>query len=148
NYAYVVNEGNQTVIQCTVGAGGALTGCGSTGSGFSNPYGITLSPDGSQVYVANFSNPGGAAGTTVTQCSVGATTGALTCGAAYAPTGLSLNGPWEVALSADDLYAYVTNFSNSTVYQCSVDATTRVLSNCANTATGTGFSSPTGILFN
>ena len=129
--AYVANFGNNAVMQCSVSATGALTGCAGTGSGFSEPFGVALSPNGSYAYVANYGN------STVSLCSVGAT-GTLT---GCASTGSGFSGPAGVNLSANGSYAYVTNISGGTVTQCSVGAA-GALTGCASTASG--FSDPYG----
>src|SRR6185312_15462582 len=135
HFAYVTNINNNKVSLCSVDATtGALSGCASTASGFSTPYGIALSPNGSYAYVESYG------GNTVSQCSVNAATGALTnC----ASTGSGFSGPLGAALSANGSYAYVVNYTSSTVSQCNVSATTGALSHC--TRTGSAFSRPDGV---
>ena len=67
---YVTNNGNNTVSLCSVGATtGSLSNCTSTGTGFSTPYGIALSANGSYAYVENYGD------NTVLLCSADAATG-------------------------------------------------------------------------
>lgn len=75
--AYVVNQGTNSILQCSIFAPtGELFNCASTGKtstgnfAFNNPYGIAMSSPGTTVYITNNS-------TQVVKCSVAAN-GALT----------------------------------------------------------------------
>ena len=102
--AYVANLGNGTVSQYKIGAGEALTPQSpptvDTGSG-SDPFALAATPDGTSVYVADFSG-------SIDQYTVGAD------GSLSAKTPASLpddNGPWNIAVSPDGKSAYVANNS-------------------------------------
>lgn len=133
-YAYISNFGNSTVSQCTVDSStGALTGCGTTGSGFSSNIGVSLSN-----YYSFVDNN---TATTSVRCRVSSSTGALsTC----TNTGSGLSSPQGNTLN--NAYFYAVNSANSTVSKCTVSSSTGDLSSC-NT-TGSGFNSPRAIVIN
>ncbi len=72
NRAFITNDGNNTVTQCSVNATtGAFSNCSSAGSGFTVPTGIKLNASGTRAFVSNWSN------NTVDRCDVNVDTGAL-----------------------------------------------------------------------
>jgi len=83
---------------------------------------------------------------TVTQCTVSSQTGlfdSATCGDSGA--GATFNIPQYFVFENNNLYAYVVTIGTASVRQCHVDNTTGQFSDCSNT--GSGFSSPRGIVF-
>src|SRR6185312_8138863 len=101
HFAYVVNftggGGNGAVSLCTVGTGGALTGCTSSGATLLNgPAVVALSPNGKYAYITNNT------GNSVTQCIVNAATGGLSGCIDSGATGLT--APDAVTLSANGSY--------------------------------------------
>jgi 6-phosphogluconolactonase (cycloisomerase 2 family) len=113
-YAYVVNNGDNTVSQYTIGTGGVLAPMSTptvmTGT---FPESITVDPTGHYAYVANLND------NTVSQYTITAG-GALTPNTpATVATG---TGPWAVTLDAAGQYAYVLNSVDSTISQYTIGA--------------------------
>jgi 6-phosphogluconolactonase (cycloisomerase 2 family) len=116
SYVYVANDGDNTISQYTIGAGGVLAPMAiPTVPAGPDPVSITIDPKGRNVYVANqnFQGPG-----TVWQFTIGAG-GALT----FASTTPVDNGPSSVAIDPTGSFAYVTNrySTTGTISQFSVD---------------------------
>jgi hypothetical protein len=107
-YAYVVNSTANTVSKCTVNAStGALSGCASTGSGFTGPLGVNII--NSYGYVTNNSPAN-----TVSFCAVSASDGSFSnCSS---PT--SMNDPGQMTINAK--YAYFPSLSGNNVTQCTI----------------------------
>ena len=114
-FVYVTNRGgDNTVSQFAAGAGGVLSADSpptvATGGA---PLGVAVSPDGSNVYVANLFDG------TVSEFDVGAG-GVLTPKSpATVATG---NYPYAVAVSPDGSSVYVTNSADNTVSEFTVGA--------------------------
>src|SRR5208283_2004806 len=101
-YVYVANEGSNSVSAYSIGSNGALTQL--TGSPFAAgpfPYGVAVSPNGSFLYVTNYTTSG-----SVSAYSIGSN-GALTqlTGSPFA-AGIYAD---EVAVSPNGSFLYVTN---------------------------------------
>jgi 6-phosphogluconolactonase (cycloisomerase 2 family) len=104
--AYVVNYNSPgSVSQFTIGATGALTLNSSATTG-NSPNGITLSPNGANAYVANFT------GGTVSQYTVNpdGTLSAMTPASVTAGGGAAM-----VTINAAGTFAYVPNYTGGTV---------------------------------
>ncbi|KTD11629.1 transmembrane protein [Legionella gratiana] len=96
NFAYVSNSlGNiatSKVTLCSVDQNtGGLTCLGTTGSGFNQPFGITINSANTFAYIANSGN------STVSLCNITQSTGALSCpgttGSGFTnPTGIAITG--------------------------------------------------------
>ena len=138
-YAYVANQGDNTVSQYSIGANGALTSIAAAVAAGSAPASVTVDPSGKYAYVANLS------GKTVSQYSIDAATGALT--PLSTATVADIAGPLSIVVSAGTSavqavpkYAYVANFTDGTVSQYNIDATTGALSAMGSptVTTGTG----------
>jgi len=117
---YVANENQGTVSTYSIGAGGALTEMGApvasgntTATTDSEPYGIAVSPNGLNLYVANYLSG------TVSTFSVGAGGALIQQG-----TGISSgsSGPSWVAVAPDGENLYVTNYDAGTVSTFSIGA--------------------------
>ncbi len=118
-YAYVVNQGNNTVTEYSYNPStGALTALGTVPTG-ANPIGITMSPDSQYAYVVNQ----GAAN--ISEYSVDPATGLLTS-AGTVQTGPAAPNPDCIALTSDGLYAYVSDQTNNTL--CAYTVTSGTLS--------------------
>lgn len=55
--------------------------------------------------------------------------------------------PIDITLNSTGTIAYVTNYGNNTITQCSVNGTISALSGCTDSG-GTGFNAPAGISLN
>jgi len=102
--AYVANLSSGTVSQYTIGAGEALAPQSpptvDTGSG-SAPFALAATPDGTSVYLADFSG-------SIDQYTVGADGSLSPKTPASVP---DTNSPWNIAVSPDGKSAYVANNS-------------------------------------
>ena len=127
-FVYVANRGDGTVSAFSINSGsGTLNAVGSptpTGSGLnSNPYSITVSPNGQFAYVAN-SGDG-----TVSVFSINPNTGALnTVGLPVFSGAGSSSYPYSVAISPNGQFAYVANLNDGTVSTFSINPGTGALS--------------------
>lgn len=114
-YAYVANEGNNTVSICPVNSDASLGACSASNGGgtFSQPLGVSLSANGF-AYVANLS---GNSDGNVSICSVNSNDGSLesctTSNGGTDPT-LSFLYPTATALNAANTFLYASNFGNDT----------------------------------
>ncbi|EEZ96495.1 NHL repeat-containing protein [Legionella longbeachae] len=96
NFAYVSNgfggSGPSQVFLCSVEQStGALTCPGTTGSGFNQPFGITINPANTLAYIANSGS------SSVSLCNITQSSGALSCpgttGSGFSnPTGIAITG--------------------------------------------------------
>ena len=93
----------------------------------SNPYNITISPDGLSVYVPNYNS------NTVSEYSRSTSTGLLTSIGTIA-TGSGAN---SITISPDGLSAYVTTSNNNSVSEFSRSTSTGLLTSIGTIATGT-----------
>lgn len=131
-HAYVVDP--PSVYLCSLTGSGELSGCASTGSGFSLPEAIAFS--GSYAYVADGNGAG-----SIIQCNV-ATDGTLT-GCATALSG-GFNGDPGYLLSANGLlYIPQTNLFGGPEY-CTIGSG-GALSDCTSTNAAGGSNQATGI---
>ncbi len=113
-YAYVANEGSNTVSQYTIGAGGALSPMTpATVTAGTYPYSVTVDPTGQYAYVANEGS------NTVSQYTIGA-------GGALSPmtpaTVASGRSPTSVTIDPTGKYAYVANAGSNNVSQYTIGA--------------------------
>ncbi|PLP98435.1 beta-propeller fold lactonase family protein [Cupriavidus pauculus] len=113
-YAYVANNGSNTVSQYTIGADGTLSPMAtpSVNAG-SFPWSITVAPSGKYAYVANGQS------NSVSQYTIGAD-GALTPMATASVNAGSF--PWAITVAPSGKYAYVTNNVSNTVSQYTIGA--------------------------
>jgi 6-phosphogluconolactonase (cycloisomerase 2 family) len=109
-YAYVVNQGDNSVTQFSIApADGSLTAVSTTATGIS-PSSVALDPKGPYLYVTNKTD------NTVWQYSIGA--GGLTAlSAGPVATG---NAPSSVVVDPTGAYVYVTNSADNTVSQYTI----------------------------
>jgi DNA-binding beta-propeller fold protein YncE len=117
---YVANNNQGTVSTFSIGPGGVLTQVGppvlsgnSSSTTDSGPYGVAVSPDGENLYVANYASGTVStftigAGGTLTQQGTGITSGSA--------------GPGWLAVSPDGQDLYVTNYLGGTVSTFSIGA--------------------------
>jgi 6-phosphogluconolactonase len=120
-YAYVVNNGSNTVSQHVIESDGTLApntpATITTGHG---PWAVTISPSGAWAYVANSTD------NTISQFSINAS-GSLVA-TANAPVATRIE-PWNITLSPDGKYVYVANHGDlppggMTISQYAVGAAT------------------------
>lgn len=136
-YAYVVNNGSNTISQYSVGANGALTPLApATIATGSSPQSITVDPTRKFVYVTNLLN------NTVSQYVVQGNGTLVPNSPATVATGSRPDG---LAFEPNGAFAYVINSGDSNLTQYSVDSQGR-LTRTAKTATVTG-SNPWNLMF-
>src|ERR1700722_4568303 len=111
-YAYVVNSGDNTVSQYTVGATGELTPMSTpivaTGTA---PQSVVVDPLNRYAYVPNLND------NTVSQYTIGSGGLLVPMSPATVQTGV---GPWAVAIDPTGSYAYVVNNVDRTVSQYTI----------------------------
>jgi len=187
-YVYVAANGSQAVTVYARASDGSLTrvagtaGCveetntfscaqGVHADGLEGPMSVTMSPDGSHVYVSSFTNKQGSPGDTVAVFSRDSTTGALTelsgkqgCfsggGADPACTAVPvLGGDFAVTTSPDGSNVYVTAYQSNAVVVFSADSSGALtllpgLSQCVSAdgsagqcAAGTALQQPHQVIF-
>ncbi|MCH9755866.1 MAG: hypothetical protein K0U37_01575 [Gammaproteobacteria bacterium] len=123
-YAYITDFSANTVTQCAVHAvTGLLSGCTTTGSGFSGAAGVQL--NNGYAYISNFSS------SEVRQCAVNTTDGTLPV-FGCASTALSIT---PLGLALNNGYAYFSN-NSTTVTKCTVSASDGTLSSCGTVVSG------------
>ncbi|HWF36389.1 MAG TPA: beta-propeller fold lactonase family protein [Solirubrobacteraceae bacterium] len=117
---YVANENQGTVSTFSIGAGGTLTQVGppvlsgnSNSTTNSQPYGVAVSPNGENVYVANYLS------STVSVFTIGAG-GVLTQQGTGITSGSA--GPGWLAVAPNGENLYVTNYTGGTVSTFSIGA--------------------------
>ncbi|MCR9192721.1 MAG: beta-propeller fold lactonase family protein [Gammaproteobacteria bacterium] len=135
HYAYITSGQSGNITKCDVAvSGGALSSCGTTESGFTQPRGIAT--NNYYTYIASHSDG------TVTKCEVSVSTGAVgncdtpTDVSRVQPRGLTINGGW----------LYVVSQGNDAVGACQVSASTGDLTIPCGSA-GTGFSDPYYVVY-
>jgi 6-phosphogluconolactonase len=113
-YAYVVNNGDNTVSQYAIDASGTLSSLSvptvATGN---SPQSITVDPSNKYVYVTNLTD------NTISQYVI-QSDGTLAPNSSA--TVLTGGGPWAVAISPSGQWAYVANSIDNTITQYSVNA--------------------------
>jgi len=146
-FAYITQRGaaanGGSILKCNVQANGSLADCADSGAGAALPGPVSLALSGKSIYFVN--EPVGAipgsvpSAYSVWQCSVDATTGAL--------SGCAASGASET----DGLSDFIVNNSNAyslkrfgnQILKCTVDAATgAVAPDCAGQDTATGLSEP------
>lgn len=115
-FAYVVNNGSNSISVYSIGSGGSFTPIGvptATGAG---PYGVAASPSGKFLAVNNETS------NSISVYAIDSTTGALTAvqGSPFA-AGTS---PEALAFNPSGAYLYVANRGSNNVYVYTVNATT------------------------
>ena len=116
-----------TIDRCAVSAGGVLSGCAVTSTGFNLLDGITLA--NGFAYVANEGNA------TISVCPINAGDGSFaTC--ASSNVGVT---PMDVAV--DGRHAYVDDATSGHMYLCAISASGALLTPCTISDGGTTFSS-------
>lgn len=113
-YAYVVNNGGNTVSQYAIDASGILSPLSvATIATGNSPQSVTVHPSNKYVYVTNLAD------NTVSQYTI-QSDGTLARGTpATVATG---HGPWALAVSPSGTWAYVVNSADNTISQYSVSA--------------------------
>jgi DNA-binding beta-propeller fold protein YncE len=113
-YAYVVNSGDNTVSQYTVGAAGSLVpmSAPTVGTGTA-PQSMAVDPLGRYAYVPNLND------NTVSQYTIGTGGLLVPMSSATVPSGV---GPWAIAIDPTGSYAYVVNSSDRTISQYTLGA--------------------------
>jgi 6-phosphogluconolactonase (cycloisomerase 2 family) len=144
-FAYVINSSQDNVGVYSVNNGN-LTFSSYVSTGHV-PHSIAFSPSGAFAYVTNYGGSG-APGTTLSQYSVNASSGALTpLGSPTVISGhTSSAGPYTVVVDANGGYLFDVNYNESSVSQYSISASGNVgaLSSSSQDYV-TGISSPTSI---
>jgi DNA-binding beta-propeller fold protein YncE len=138
--AYITNAGTtgntntrSKVVQCDI-SNGQFSKCAiSTGAtGFTAPKGITLNSAGTKQYLAVY----GPSNNKAFQCVVDGAGDLSSCLSAYTIGGRNMV---DIKLTSNDAYAYLSSDNYQSVYQCSVDGTTGVLTcNTVTPAVGSG----------
>lgn len=133
NFAYVTNTSSGAVEQCTINATGALTLCTASTPATGNANGRDIKINNGKAYVVD-QNAG-----KVFMYTIDAASGALGTGMDTGAAADAANTPLARpnAIAFNGTHAYITSRTNGSVTQCTVDATTGMLSACATTgATG------------
>ena len=113
-YAYVVDNGNNTVSQYAIDASGLLSALSvATVATGNSPQSITVDPSNQYVYVTNLAD------NTISQYVIQADGTLAPNTPATVATG---RGPWAVAVSPSGAWAYVANSADNTISQFSVSA--------------------------
>lgn len=120
-YVYVVNNGESTVSQFTIGSGGALSGpatlsTSANGNACSQAIGLTVDPNPNKpyIYVTNWLDG------SVAQFTIGSG-GALTSGP-IVTAGLTSAGPQAASIDPTGSYLYIVDIGSSNVSQYSIAA--------------------------
>lgn len=133
--AYISNDGNNLISQCTVENDGKLSNCANImNAPFSKPVGGV--EHNGYIYIANSNN-------TVSKCvpsSDNASVNSVNC--AYTATDAVFDAPNFIAIK--EPFAYITNENANNVSKCRVSPTDGGLSDCTVLASDT-FNEPTGI---
>ena len=128
-YAYVVNNGGNTVSQYAIDASGILSPLSvATIATGNSPQSVTVDPSNKYVYVTNLAD------NSISQYTI-QSDGTLARGTpATVATG---HGPWALAVSPSGAWAYVVNSADNTISQFSVSASgALVATSVAAVATG------------
>jgi 6-phosphogluconolactonase len=113
-YAYVVNNGDNTVSQYAINASGALAPLSVATVATGNlPQSVTVDPSRKYVYVTNLAD------NTISQYVIQSDGTLAPNTPATVPTG---NGPWALAVDPSGTWAYVVNSADDTITQFSVNA--------------------------
>jgi 6-phosphogluconolactonase (cycloisomerase 2 family) len=129
-YAYVVNNGSNTVSQYSIDASGILSPLSvATVATGNSPQSITVDPSNKYVYVTNLTD------NTISQYVIQSDGTLAPNTPATVATGL---GPWAVAVSPSGAWAYIVNSADNSISQYSVNATGALVATAnAPVATGT-----------
>ncbi len=136
---YVANQGSNNVIMVDSLTNSTTNNIessvlGAITSGFSQPYAVSFSPDGTRAYVAN----GGSNNVVIVNSATNTVTGSINT--------FSFNQPWGVAYSPSGTYAYVPNWGThviSIINTATNIITGQISSGMLNALGGTAFS-PSG----
>lgn len=134
---YVTDTGTNAISRCSFDdATGTVSACvDAGGTGFNLPSGVSVSPDGSVLYISN-----GGGVNAVTACNISATTGSLSgCVQNTIP---DVDTAFDLTLNNGGDRLYIADFVNSRIAVCRVNGTTVDL--CDNTS-GTNFDGPEGV---
>lgn len=146
-HLYIPDANTGRIGVCPVNEEGKIENCMDTGAGanYDTPSGVTVfSPDGanSYLYVANSGD------NTVLICPLDSTSGEFSAVCIDSGVEDSFNQPISIAFSSVDtgeepeVFAYITNFGNNTVSQCTLNSD-GTFASCDNA--GPAFSGPRGI---
>jgi 6-phosphogluconolactonase (cycloisomerase 2 family) len=129
-YAYVVNNGSNTVSQYAIDASGALSSLSTATVATGNsPQSVTVDPSDKYVYVTNLTD------NTISQYVIQSDGTLAPNTQATVATG---HGPWAFAVSPSGAWAYVVNSADNTISQFSVNASGALdATTVATVATGT-----------
>jgi 6-phosphogluconolactonase (cycloisomerase 2 family) len=128
-YAYVVNNGDNTVSQYSIDASGILSPLTvATVATGNSPQSITVDPSNKYVYVTNLAD------NTISQYVIQSDGTLAPNTPATVATGL---GPWAVAVSPSGAWAYIVNSADDSISQYSVNATGALVAT-ASAPVGTG----------
>jgi YVTN family beta-propeller protein len=138
SYAYVTNQGSNSVSQFTINPDGTLSALGAPVATGSKPYQITVDPTGQYVYVADLAD-----GTTtggVSQYTISGTGELVPMSTPFVATTAAPNtgGAIGVAVDPAGTYAYVTNLFDQTVRRYTITPGTGALVAVVETAQATG----------
>jgi 6-phosphogluconolactonase (cycloisomerase 2 family) len=122
NWAYVVNSTDNTISQFSVSPSGTLvaTAIAPIAAG-PEPWNLTLSPDGKYAYVSDHGTGAPAAGMSISQYSIDASSGALSV---LTPSSIFSEStyPAGIAVDANSAFAYVANITGDTLAQYAIGA--------------------------
>jgi 6-phosphogluconolactonase (cycloisomerase 2 family) len=129
-YAYVVNNGDNTVSQYAIDASGSLSPLSPATVATGNlPQSVTVDPSRKYVYVTNLAD------NTISQYIIQSDGTLAPNTPATVATG---NGPWALAVDPSGIWAYVVNSADNTISQFSINASgTLIAATAPPVATGT-----------
>jgi DNA-binding beta-propeller fold protein YncE len=110
-YLYAANFQSNTVSVCAVNSNGTLSGCTSTGTGFSGPMSVTLNSAGTLAYITNNNGSG------PTVCSVDVDGSLSAC----APGFSGIPGTAGIAFLTGGQQTYMTASTTANLYLCTVN---------------------------
>jgi 6-phosphogluconolactonase (cycloisomerase 2 family) len=145
-FAYIANNGNNTITHCDITAEDPyLINCSAsnTDSRFSGPRSITFNAAGTFAFVTNGST------FNISRCTVNTTTGILeSCDAgsvydmqAQIFNGITFNNDGDIAYVSDQTF-----LDSKGIHQCDFDSDNGLISDC--TPSGLNFSRPNGVTLN
>jgi 6-phosphogluconolactonase (cycloisomerase 2 family) len=133
---YIADFVNSTIAVCRANVTTVDLCDNTSGTNFDGPEGVTLSPLGRNLYVANNTS------NNITRCTTDVETGLLS---ACNVTSGNFDGDGNIALNNTGEFSYIPNFALNQLFLCSVQAETGELFNCKDSL-GSGFDRPAGVL--
>lgn len=131
-FAYVANQGANTISEYSIAATGELTSSGTATTG-TGPFSMAVDPAGKYAYVANQT------ANTVSEYTIDSTSGALV----FAGTVIPGTGPISVAVDPFGKFVYVANFNTGNVSAYTINAANGSLVSAGTATAGTNPNSVT-----